>query len=542
MTQVEEAPWLLVDRAEATGLDFRHFNGMSGEYYFAEPLGSGAALFDYDGDGDLDAYLVQGAMLGDRASSEATFPPEEPTPRDRLFRNELVESGALRFSDVTAEAGIDSTGYGMGVIAGDYDGDGDVDLYVTNYGPNLLLRNEGDGTFTDQTRASGAVDDRWNASAAFADSDGDGDLDLFLTAYVDFSLSNPGLCRAESTARDYCGPKSYRALPDRFFRNLGNGRFEDVTAESGIASVYGAGLGVIASDLDGDGRVDFYVANDDDPNQLWLNRGDGRFEETALLAGCALDAAGETEAGMGVDAGDFDGDGDDDLFMTHLTGETNTLYVNDGSGVFEDRTRKAKLNVASRAFTGFGTAWVDLDGDGRLDLFVANGAVKVLAELARRGDPYPLHQVNQLFLNLGDGTFRDGSDRIEPLSEVSRGAAFGDVDNDGDTDVLVTNNSGPARLLVNGAGNLNPWLGLRVALGARVEVALEDGRVLARQAQSAGSYASSNDPRVLVGLGRSGAVRRVRVLWPDGAREEWTGLESGRYHDLIRGEGAAIDG
>jgi len=549
-----ETEALFVDRAAETGLAFVHFNGMSGEYYFIEPLAPGGALFDYDNDGDLDVYMIQGQMLGDKSVEETVFPPSEPPPlRDRLFRSDLVESGELRFVDVTSESGIVSTGYGMGVAAGDYDADGFVDLYVTNFGSNLLLRNNGDGTFTDTTRSSGAVEDRWSASAAFVDYDADGHLDLFVTNYVDFTVENPGKCYGETTARDYCGPLSYNAVPDRLFRNRGDGSFEDVTAASGIARAYGAGLGVVSSDFNGDGHVDFYVTNDDHPNQLWINRGDGRFDDDALLAGCALNASGQTEAGMGIDAADFDGDGDDDLFLTHLSGETNTLYLNDGSGVFEDRSVETRLASASRQFTGFGTGWFDYDNDGWLDLIVANGAVKKIEALAAQGDPYPLHEVNLLFKNRGDGSFEDVTSlagEVFALSEVSRGAVIGDVDNDGDSDVLVLNNSGPPRLLINEIGNRKHWVGLQVmdtggrrdAIGARVEIERGDGRLLLRQVRVAASYCSSNDPRLLIGLGDLPEIRAVRVTWPDGDREEWRDIAAGRYTVLVKGSGGGIDG
>ncbi|MFQ5653829.1 MAG: FG-GAP repeat domain-containing protein, partial [Planctomycetota bacterium] len=438
---------IFTDRAEELGIDFQHFNGMSGEYFFCETVGPGGALFDYDNDGDLDIYLVQGAMLGrGKTLADATPAPRSPLPlTDRLYRNELVESGRLRFTEVTAEAGISGPGYGMGVAAGDINGDGWIDLYVTNFGPNQLLLNNGDRTFRDVTAASGTQDDRWNTSAAFVDHDRDGDLDLYVCAYVDFSYENHKPCYSETSARDYCGPLSYRALPDRLFRNRGDGTFEDASAVSQIVREYGAALGVVCTDLNGDGWIDIYVANDGHPNQCWMNRRDGTFVNEALLGGCAYNEQGKAEASMGVDAADFDGDGDEDLFMTHLTDETNTLYLNDGSGYFDDYSFETGLGVASRAFTGFGTAWFDFDSDGWLDLLIANGAVKTIEALAAAGDPYPLHQKNQLFHNLGNGRFEEitsRAGRVFSLSEVSRGAAFGDLDNDGDPDVLVMNNAG----------------------------------------------------------------------------------------------------
>ena len=542
-----------VERAREVGIDFVHFNGMSGEFFIAEVLGPGGALVDYDNDGDLDVFLVQGAMLGrDKGIEDATFPPVGPLPpRDRLLRSDLRESGALRFVDVTDEAGIVSTGFGMGVAAGDFDADGFVDLYVTNFGPNVLLRNNGDGTFTDITERSGTAEDRFSTSAAFCDYDGDGRLDLYVCNYVDFTLANPKTCYSKTSARDYCGPLSYQPYPDRLFRNRGDGTFEDVTASSQIARGYGAGLGVVCADLNRDDRLDIYVANDKHANHLWRNLGDGVFGDDALLTGCGLDGDGRPEGSMGVDAGDFDGDGDEDLFVTNLSDETATLYRNDGAGVFDDCTVEAGLAAPSMTFTGFGTAWVDYDNDGWLDLIVVNGEIKTIEALAARGDPYPLHQTKQIFRNLGNGRFEEVTAEAGEafrLSEVGRGAAFGDVDNDGDTDLLVLNNNGPARLLVNEVGNRNSWIGLRLmdrdgrvdVLNTRVEIVRRDGSSLWRQSRVAASYLSANDPRVLVGLGDDPEIRSVRAWWPGGEVEEWSDLPVGRYTTLRRGTGSPV--
>jgi hypothetical protein len=453
--------------------------------------------------------------------------------------------------DVTDEAGIDSRGYGMGIAVGDYDSDGWNDLYITNLGSNLFLRNNRDGTFSDVTDETGTDDDRWSAGAAFVDYDADGHPDLFVTNYVDFTPATHKECFANTGALDYCGPMSYSPYPDRLFRNRGDGTFEDVTAVSQIARKYGAGLGIVCSDFNNDGRVDLYVANDYHANQLWINRGDGTFADEGLVSGCAFNMSGRVESSMGIDVADFDGDGDDDLFITHLNTETNTVYLNDGNGVFDDYSIDTGLGVPSRNFTGFGTAFVDYDNDGWLDVFVANGAARILYDLADAGDPHPVHQRNQLFKNTGDGRFEDVTDRAgEPfaISEVSRGVAVGDVDNDGDPDVLITNNNGPARLLVNEVGNGNHWIGLRVVdatgvrdgIGARVEVVREDGSSLWRSVRVASSYCSSRDPRVLVGLGEHPEVKAVRVHWPDAVVEEWTGNEVDRYTMLVRGSGRGI--
>ena len=551
------------DRAEAAGIDFVHVNGASGEFYMSEILGPGAAMFDFDDDGDLDIYLVQGRMLGPGGTPvRATVPPAGRPPGDRLYRNDLVVHAdgtrTLRFTDVTGGSGLGGGAYGMGVAAGDVDNDGRVDLYRTALGPNQLFRNDGDGTFTDVTREAGAGDHRWSVSASFIDFDRDGWLDLYVGNYLDYEAGAPQpACFTRTGERDYCGPSAFAPVPDRLNRNRGDGTFVDVTAAAGAAREYGPALGVAAFDADGDGWPDIYVANDGEPNQLWLNRGDGTFTNGALLAGVAFNDNGRTEASMGVDAGDFDGDGDDDLFMTHLTRETNTLYVNDGFGLFEDRTATAGLGAPSVPYTGFGTAWFDFDNDGWLDLLVVNGTVQAQHRRfalgardvsAPPGEPLSLDQPNQLFRNRGNGRFEEVTGRAGPvfaLSEVTRGAAFGDVDNDGDVDVLVTNNNGPARLLINEVGHRNRWIGLRLVggpglrdmPGARVGVFRDDGPPLWRRARADGSYASANDPRVLVGLGEAVSVRRVRVVWPSGREEDWTGLPLDRWLTLEEGSG-----
>ena len=325
------------------GPDFVHFNGMSGELYFPEMMGSGAALFDYDGDGDLDAYLVQGVMLGPGKSlADAVFPPADDTLlADRLYRNDSTsEPGQtrIRFTDVTAASGLRADGYGMGVAAADFDNDGRVDLYVTNFGANQLWRNLGGGRFENVTAAAGVGDKRWSVSAAWIDYDRDGDLDLYVGNYVRYTFDNAKPCRSSTSARDYCSPLVYKPDVDTLYRNDGDGRFTDVSTAAGIRAHFGGALGVVAADFDGDGWQDLYVANDGVANQLWINRGDGTFSDEALLAGVGVNMDGSPEASMGVDAADFDGDGDEDLFMTHLARETNTLYVNDGEGWFEDRT------------------------------------------------------------------------------------------------------------------------------------------------------------------------------------------------------------
>ncbi|HVZ19596.1 MAG TPA: CRTAC1 family protein [Vicinamibacterales bacterium] len=537
------------DRAEETGLRFTHVNGMSGKFYYAEIIGSGAAMFDMDNDGDLDVYLAQGQPLGPGAPIT--------TGGGRLFRNDLVVSAdgtrSLRFTDVTAKSGIVSRGYGMGVAAGDFDNDGCVDLYLTNLGANQLFRNNCDGTFTDVSKQSRTDDPSWSVSAAFLDYDRDGWLDLFVGNYLSWRPESSTPCFGPSGRPDYCSPNVYQPVPSRLYHNNHDGTFTDVTTAAGLAGDFGPALGVTTADFNGDGWIDLYVANDGQPNQLWINQHDGTFTNTGLLSGTAMSAHGKAKAGMGVDAGDVDNDGDEDLFVTNLTGEGTDLYVNTGGGLFEEQSARSGLGVTSRAYTGFGAAWFDFDNDGWLDSLVVNGAVQTIEALRRANDPLPLHQRKLLFRNLSNGRFEDVTDRAGAafqLSEVGRGAAFGDIDNDGDTDVIVNNNDGQARLLVNNVGNKNHWVGLRLVgggpervalrtgrdmLGARVQVILDDGRSLWRRARSDASYASANDPRVLVGLGRATHISRVHVVWPDGKTEEWKSVPVDRYTTLREG-------
>jgi hypothetical protein len=530
---------------------------MTGRFYMPENMGAGGALLDYDNDGDLDLYLIQGSLMGpDVDLEQAVEPPHHPLPlTDRLYRNDLsVESdgrAVVRFTDVTASAGLPPAGHGMGAAAGDYDNDGLTDLYLTRFGPNLLLRNRGDGTFEDVTLLAGVDDPRWSVPAVFFDFDRDGWLDLFVGNYLDFTWANKVPCTTRAGAPDYCDPWAYGTVGDRLFRNRGDGTFESVTRAAGLDTVEGRGLGAVALDADGDGWLDLYVANDRTPNQLWRNRGDGTFFDD-VLAGAAVNGDGLAEASMGVDAGDADGDGDLDLMMGHFVGETHTLFVNLGEGLFEDRTVQSGLAAPTLAANGFGTGWLDIDNDGRLDLLVVNGAVRAIDPLVQQGDSYPYHQPNQLFRGRGDGTFEEitavaGSVFAE--SKVSRGALFGDLDNDGDTDVVVTNNSGPARVLLNQVGQHQTWLGLRLmtgdagtsrdAIGGLARLVRSGDTPLWRRVGSDGSYAVANDARALFGLGAGPASPPTAgIRWPDGRGEHFEDLPSGYYTTLVQGAGS----
>jgi hypothetical protein len=546
---------IFADRTRETGLSFTHVNGMTGAFYMPEIMGPGVALFDYDGDGDLDVFLVQGGLLGPKASG--------PKGNHALFRND-PRPGAdgkmeAHFTDVTAESGIVLSSYGMGVTVGDYDNDGRPDLYITALDGSQLWHNNGANaagkvTFTDVTAKAGVADPLWSVSAAFVDYDRDGWLDLFVGNYLKFSFASAKPCRTPAGASDWCGPVPSDALPDRLFHNRGDGTFEDVTAKAGMASEYGPALGVSTADFDGDGWIDIYVANDAMQNQLWRNLKNGTFRNDGLIAGVAVNADGKAQASMGIDSGDYDGDGDEDLVMDNLTNEGLVLYRNDGTGMFEDFTLASGLYRPSLPYTGFGAAWLDYDNDTQLDLLTVNGAVRTIEEQARGGERLPLRQAKQLFHNVGN---KAGNGRFEDVTaqagaaltrpEISRGAAFGDIDNDGDTDVVVANNDGPAVVLVNQVGSKKHWLGLRLltgnpgrdALGARVAIERPGAPALWRRARVDASYASANDPRVLVGLGDKPAVTRVIVQWPSGKKESWPAPPVDSYTTLREGMGTA---
>jgi hypothetical protein len=534
-----------VDRATEAGIDFVHVNGMSGKLYMSEILGPGVALFDYDNDGDLDVFLVQGGALPGFGIRDSGFAGQGSG--SRLFRNDLTIGAdgrrTLRFTDVTTQSGIVTNGYGMGVATGDFNNDGWVDLYLTKFDTaNQLLRNNGNGTFTDVSKASGTDQISWSVSASFVDVNRDGWLDVYVGNYIRYSLESSTPCFGSSGALDYCMPQAYQPLQDRLYINRKDGTFADVSVKSGITREYGPALGVSTADFNGDGWMDIYVANDGRENQLWVNKRDGTFENTALLAGVALPVTGKAEASMGVDAGDFDDDGDEDVFVTELTSEGSNLYVNDGTGVFDDRSTPSGLSTPSVPFTGFGTAWFDYDNDGLLDLLSVNGTVQIIETLRQAKDPLPLHQRKLLFHSLGGGRFEEVGDRageVFKLSEVGRGAAFGDVDNDGDVDVLIGNNNGPTRLLINQAANGRHWIGLRLVgvggrdmVGARVEIVRKGASSRWRRARADGSYASANDPRVVVGLGESSDRPDVRVTWPDGKVDSWTEVAVDTYTTL----------
>ena len=497
-----------VQYADATaegGLDFLHYNGAWGNFYYPETYGSGAAFFDADGDGWQDIYLVNGACIAG--------PAPEPPPTNRLYRN----TGGP-FVDVTAASAAGDAGYGTGCAAADYDNDGDQDLYVANYGPNVLLRNEGAGRFVDVTAEHGVGDPRWSSSCGFLDYDLDGDLDLFIANYVVYSPDQEYICQ-QGPVRSYCDPTYYVPIGDMLYRNDGD-RFTDVTEAAGITRE-GRGLGVAFSDYDLDGDTDIYVANDGTMNFLYENRR-ARFVDVGLQAGVRYNEHGKAEAGMGVDFGDVDNDGDQDIFVTNFSLETNTLYRNDGQGQFRDATARFGLVETTFVPLGFSAKLLDYDNDGHLDIFVANGhIVHSIAKLAP-GQTYA--QCDQMLRNEGGVRFADVSADLGPsfaAAQVSRATAVADYDNDGDLDLLETVVAGRPRLLRNDGGNTNHWLlihlagtGPRDGIGARVAVTA-GGRRQVKERQSGSSYLSSHDPRLHFGLGRA-MQADVEIVWPGG--------------------------
>ena len=542
-------PPVFSEVASKVGLDFRHFNGATGEYFMPEIMGAGVALFDYDNDGALDVFLVQGSLLDTGKGSRQPLapPPAGWKPGNRLFRNELIKGGKLKFTDVTEQAGLTTAGYGMGVATGDYDNDGFMDLFVSNFGQSILYHNNGDGTFTDVTRTSGLENTAWATSASWCDYDNDGNLDLFVANYLNFTIKDNKRCYASTGEFEYCTPKMYRPVSARLFHNLGNGKFVDVTEESGIGVLPGPGLGVVCADFNGDGWMDIYVANDGAPNYLWLNQKNGTFKEAGLFSGVAYNGEGVAQGSMGIALGDISNRGAEDLLVTNLAKEAAVFYRREGRGNFYDGTAEFGLYQPTFPYTGFGTQWFDYDNDGFLDLFIANGAVTRVESL--RGSLNPYRQINQLFHNEEGKKFRETTSIAGPafaLSEVSRGAAFGDLNNDGNVDIVVTNNNGAVRLLLNETGrhNGNHWLQIRLeqsrknlfGVGARIELE-QRGRKLLRRAHTDSSYLSANDIRVHFGLGADPYIERVVVYWPDGSKESWEKIRADTIITLAKGTG-----
>ena len=505
-----------VDVTQEAGIHWKHVDGRSGQKYFMETLGSGAAFFDYDADGDPDLYFVNGAPLPGYVSQEI--------PTNCLYRN----NGDGTFTDVTKKAGVGDTGYGHGCAVGDYNNDGQLDLYVTNYSTNRLYRNNGDGTFTEVAESAGVTEPRWSTSCAFADYDRDGNLDLYVVNYIVFDINeNPWCGLREKGIRAYCEPDNFIAQSDTLYRNNGDGTFTDVTKTAGIYNTTGKGLGVVWADYNNDGAADIYVANDSTENFFYRNNGDGTFEEVGFMVGVALSENGAAENGMGTTFGDWNNDGWFDLTVTNYAQQTNTLYHNDADGFFTDATTTTKTAQRTYPYLGWATAFIDYDNDGYQDLFVANGHLhENLAELGQEGT---YGQRNLLFRNNSNGTFTEISETLGPgmkLADVSRGATFADYDLDGDIDIVVTNSNTAPRLLRNDGDNRKNWLQIRLtatngstdAIGARVKITTGT-LTQTREVRSGDGYLSQQDLTLHFGIGDSEQVDSIEVQWQSGAKQ-----------------------
>lgn len=502
------------------GITFKHVSGASDRQFYLETMGAGAAFLDYDNDGDLDLYIVNGAPL-------PGFEMDTP-PTNILYQND----GNGGFTEVTKQAGVGDIGYGMGCVAADYDNDGDTDLYVTNFGRNLLYQNNGDGTFSDATVHAGVGNgEKWSSSCAFVDYNHDGNLDLYVVNYLDYDLTTDQDWFDARGRRIYSNPQVYAGVPDTLYRSNGDGTFTDVTRQTGVYNKTGKGLGVTCGDYDNDGRIDIYVANDTTPNFLYRNSGDGRFVDIGPFVGAAYNEHGVAEGGMGVDFGDYNNDGSLDIFVTNFSNETNTLYHNTADGALVDFTNIAGLGEVSFLKLAFGTKFFDANNDGALDLFVANGHL-----YPTESDALKYAQADQLFLNTGEGDFVDVSEQSgEYFSArmVGRGASFGDYDNDGDTDIFVVNLNQEGTLLRNEGGNGHNWLTIKTVgvksnrdgIGTRVEV-VTHSRSQMKEVQAGSSYLSGHDLRLIFGLGTETKAEMVKVTWPSGAVQTLADVEA----------------
>jgi hypothetical protein len=530
-----EAPTAVrfADATAEAGIEFRHVNGASPDKHLVETIGSGGLFFDYDGDGWIDVFLVDGGSIADPAVARQA--------RHRLFRNR----GNGTFQDVTAQSGLQHRNYGMGACAGDYDNDGRVDLYVTNVGPNTLYRNAGNGSFTDVTRAAGVGSPLWSTGCAFADLDKDGDLDLFVTNYVTSDpAQNPFCGNASLKARSYCHPIIFDPQPNIVYRNNGNGTLTDVSTESGVAAFLSYGLGVVIADYDDDGWPDVFVANDSAPNFLFRRKGPWRYEEIALRAGVAVASDGRARAGMGTDAGDYDGDGVLDLIVTNLDYEMYSLYRGLGRQLFAYATPESGLGPATLPFVGFGVVFFDFDNDMQLDLAFANGHIIDNPLLRRAGSTHGQRKL--LFRNTGSRRFADATASAGPgfaLEKVGRGLAAGDIDNDGDLDLLVTNNGQTADLLRNDGDHGNALVvrlmgkqSNRDGVGTRLRLTTGP-RTQIREVKAGSSYLGQNDLRQHFGLGTIQRVDRLEVRWPSGRNEVVPNVSANQIITIREGEG-----
>ena len=534
--QKESSPFRFAEIARDSGIDFVHFSGMTEAKNFPTANGSGAAVFDFDNDGKLDIYFATATLLPLGTGKKGP---------NRLYKN----LGGNKFQDVTESSGLGFAGFCHGIVVGDIDNDGDQDVFLCNYGPNVLFLNNGDGTFRDISKTAGIDKPNWSSGGAFLDYDNDGDLDLYVANYGAWSYPQDDIFCGdkEKHVRLYCSPKSIRTVKHILYRNNGDNTFRDVTDAAGVGRTDGHGFGVVTADLNGDGRIDIYVANDMNPNFLFLNKGDGTFEDATEASGAAFDEKGQAQSGMGVDAEDVNGDGRPDLFVTNFANEYNTLYQNLGGASFMDITPYVGLASDTMPFVGWGTALVDLDNDGWPDNFVTNGHVD---DNRRKLDqPVDYEQPPLLFHSLLGKRFELATRDAGPYFDtghVGRGAAFGDIDNDGDIDIVVNHKDGPPALLRNDTKNGNHWVRVelqgtksnRDAVGARVEVVAGD-RTIVRHRKGGVSMESAHDPRVLIGIGAAEAVKSLTVYWPSGLVTKKEDLKADQSYQIV--ESAAED-
>jgi len=521
--------------ADQSGIGWVHASGKSPEHYLPETTGAGCAFFDYDNDGWLDLYLVNSGPCD-------FFTPATPL-RNALYRNNRDGT----FTDVTEKARVAGGGYGQGVAVGDYDGDGFPDLYVTQYGRNILYHNNGDGTFTDVTEKAGVAAPGWSSSAVWFDYDNDGKLDLYVANFVEFSKEKNKDCRTgEDAKRGYCIPHVYRPTSSWLFHNNGDGTFTDVSQSSGIGRVLGKAWGVVATDINNDGWMDLFVANDTVANFLFLNRGNGKFEEIGEPAGIAYSPEGRSRSGMGVDSADYDQDGWMDLFVANLDGEMYSLYRNNHDQSFDDRAGPTGIAQSTRLMSGWGLKFFDFDNDGDLDLFLANGNPDDLIEQVH---PQVTYQEKPLLFRGTGKSFENISSRSGPVFSQplsARGMAIGDFNNDGAIDVLLSVNNGPPVLVRNNAGRNNHWLGVKLAgtksnpdaVGARITYQAQDLK-RTRMKVGGGSYLSDHDPRMVLGIGQRAKIDWLEIKWPQpsGATERFEDLPIDRYITIVEGQG-----
>ena len=531
--------WGFYDFSQIQNLNFKHDHGGSGRYFYVESMGGGVCLLDYDNDGDLDIYFTQGAPL-------------PGWDKNIILENKLFRNDKTTWVDVTNKAGVGDKNYSMGCACADFDNDGDSDLYVTNFGEDIFYVNNGDGSFTEATNQLGIDNPHMGMSAAFFDSDNDGWLDLYVTNYVEYDINNNPECTSpmqypkhgQTHARSYCDPDVFLGVQDKFYYNK-NGKFIDRSSRSAINRFRLKGMGVIPGDIDNDGDMDIYVANDKDMNLLFINNGKGRFDEKSLSMGTGFNKNGLTEAGMGVDMGDLDRDGWLDIFVTNYSGETNTLYHNKQLGYFTDATDEFGLGMPSLHFLAFGTKIVDLDLDGWLDLYVANG--HVIDNINLFNNNYNHSQYNQIYLNQGNGKFIDYTENMagDALKQkVSRGAAFGDIDNDGDIDYVVANNNGDAGLFINKNIQNKNWVGFllegkscnRDAIGCKIILHTGNSTQI-DWVNPGGSYLTSNDKRILFGLGKNSPKISVEIIWTNSKKETYKNLKKNIYYKIIQEKG-----